>query len=96
MNNDAHTIAEFFYEHIYCRYLSPGECIIHDFGGEFCNKVNAKLAKDFGVDMRCIKAGRPMANGQAEAAVKLVKQKLTMLALENSNTFFIHIRGKQK
>ena len=46
--------------------------------------------------MRCIKAGRPMANGQAEAAVKLVKQKLTMLALENSNTFFTHIRPKIK
>ena len=77
-------IAEFLYEHIYCRYLSPGECIIHDSAGEFCSNIVKKLAEDFGVDMRCIKSGRPMANGQVESAVKLVKQKLKLLTLERS------------
>ena len=68
--------------------MAPGECIIHDKGGEFCNKVVRALAVDFGVDMRCIKAGRPMANGQAESAVKSVKQKMRTIALQNSNYFF--------
>ena len=81
-------MAEFLYEHIYCRYLSPGECIIHDFGGEFNSKVQEKLANDFGVDFRCTKGGRPWANGQAEAAVKLVKNKIKMIGLENGNIFF--------
>ena len=68
--------------------MAPGECIIHDKGGEFCNEIMRRLAADFGVDMRCIKAGRPMANGQAESAVKSVKQKLKTIALQNSNFFF--------
>ena len=42
------------------------------------NKFLPILAEDFGVDMRCIKSGRPMANGQVESAVKLVKQKLKL------------------
>ena len=81
------TVAEFLYEHIYCRYLSPGECIIHDHGGEFTSNLQQAMAKRFGVDMRCIKAGRPQANGQAEAYVKLLKDKLKILALENGNFF---------
>ena len=84
-DNKALTVAEFLYKNIYCRYLSPGECIIHDYGGEFTANVQKKLAKDFGVDMRCIKAGRPWANGQAESAVKKVKTKLKLLALENGD-----------
>ena len=47
------------------------------------------LADDFGVEMRCIQAGRPMANGQAESAVKSVKQKMKTIAIENSNIFFL-------
>ena len=69
--------------------MAPGECIIHDKGGEFCNQLVRALANDFGVEMRCIKAGRPMANGQAESAVKSVKNKLKTIALENSNLFFL-------
>ena len=61
--------------------------MIHDKGGEFCNKLMRALAADFGVEMRSIKAGRPMANGQAESAVKSVKQKIKTIALENSNFF---------
>ena len=80
-------MAEFLYEHIYCRYLAPGECIIHDSGGEFCNKIQKKLANEFGVELRCTTAGRPWANGQAEAAVKNLKQKFKMLALEKGNEF---------
>ena len=71
--------------------MAPGECVIHDNGGEFCNKLVRALAADFGVDMRCIKSGRPMANGQAESAVKSVKQKLKTIAIENSSFVLINI-----
>lgn len=64
--------------------MAPGECIIHDYGGEFTATMQKKLANDFGVDLRCIKAGRPWANGQAESAVKKVKTRLKMLALESN------------
>lgn len=77
----------FIYRHIYCRYLCPGECLIHDRGSEFCNKVVRKLNNDFGVEVRVIRAGRPMANGQAESAVKNIKQKMRMLCLENASNY---------
>ena len=93
-NNKSSTVAEFIYEHIYCRYLTPGECIVHDQGGEFKSQLQNKLANDFGVEMRCIKAGRPWANGQAESAVKSLKQKLKMFALEIGNNFcFFFLRA---
>ncbi len=44
-----------------------------------------KLANDFGVEMHCISGGRPWANGQAESAVKLVKQKIKMFCLERDD-----------
>ena len=53
------------------------------------------LSNDFGVDLRVIRAGRHMANGQAESAVKNVKQKMKMLCLENGrNCIFIPSRIK--
>ena len=66
--------------------MSPGECIIHDHGGEFDSNDMKKLAKDLNTDLRRTKGGRPWANGQAEAAVKLVKNKIKMIALENSDS----------
>ena len=35
-----------------------------------------------------------MANGQAESAVKAVKQKLKTIALQNSNFFLMNIFSK--
>ena len=64
--------------------MSPGECIIHD-NGELNTHLQQILANDFGVDMRCTKGGRPWANGQAEAAVKLVKKKIKLMALESQD-----------
>ena len=63
------------YQHIYCRYIAPGECIFFaDYGAEFTSNLQRKLAKDFGVEMRCFSAGRPWGNGQAEAALKKIKK----------------------
>ena len=80
------SVVDFLYEHIYCRYMSPGECIVHDNGGEFDGNLMKTLAKDMNIDLRRTKGGRPWANGQAEAAVKLVKNKIKMIALENSDS----------
>ena len=71
--------------------MSPGECIIHDDAGEFRSNVQHKLAEDFGVDYRQIKGGRPQANGQAESAVKLVKNKIRMIAHDNGNFLFFFV-----
>ena len=89
------TVAKFIYENIYCRYLCPGECIINDRGSEFCNNTVKCLAESFGVEIRVIKSGRPMANGQAESAVKNMKNKIKLLCLEKGNTLF-KIRNYKK
>jgi len=86
-NRTAVCVAEFIYEHIFCRYLCPGECLIHDRGSEFCNEVMEILRESFGIEIRVIKAGRPMANGQAESAVKNLKSKMKLLSMENGNNF---------
>ena len=46
--------------------MSPGECIVQD-RGELCNKIAKLLADKFNCPIRVISAGRPQANGQAEA-----------------------------
>ena len=42
------------------------------------------MNKLYGVDPRCISAGRPQANGQAEAYVKQIKEKMRALMSELS------------
>ena len=80
------SVAIFIYQAIYCRYLTPGECIVHDRGSEFCNEVSTALHQMFGADIRVISANRPQGNGQAEAMVKNLKEKMKALMAENSNT----------
>ena len=79
------TVARFLYEQVYCRYLAPGEAIIHDRGPEFANKVSRKLHESFGVEIRVTSAGRPQGNGQAEAMVKKLKQRMICFMSEDSN-----------
>ena len=49
-DNKAMTVALFVYQHIYCRYLCPGECIVQD-RGELCNKIANLLAERFNCSM---------------------------------------------
>lgn len=74
-----------FIKRFFCRYLTPGECIIHDRGPEFANSIMRALLEDFGVDVRVISAGRPQANGQVEIMVCKFKEKLRALMSETSN-----------
>ena len=82
------SVAVFLYQEIYCRYLSPGEAIIHDRGPEFANQVSKCLHNSFGVDIRITATGRPQGNGQAEAMVKNLKQKMLACMSENGKIFF--------
>ena len=77
------TVAGFIYQEIYCRYLSPGECVINDQGSEFANEICQALFTSFGTEIRMISAGRPQVNGQAERAVETLKEKMKALMSEN-------------
>ena len=74
----AETVARFIYDQIFCRYLAPGEIIIHDGGPEFCNALVQGMIADFNVKVSVTLPGRPQGNGQAEAVVRNVKNKLRM------------------
>ena len=78
------TVAIFIYQHLFCRYLAPGECIIHDRGPEFANKIATHLMDYFGVEIRMITAGRPQGNGQAEKYVDILKEKMKAIMVEVS------------
>ena len=84
------SVALFLYQEIYCRYLTPGEAIIHDRGPEFANQVSKCLHNSFGVDIRVTATGRPQGNGQAEAMVKNLKQKMLACMSENGKIFYFH------
>ena len=75
-------VALFLYQEIYCRYLCPGECIVHDMGSEFCNNLENTLHDCFGVDIRITSAGRPQPNGQAESSVRNIKAKMEAFMIE--------------
>lgn len=78
------SVAMFIYQRIYCRYLTPGECLVYD-RGEFCNKVMEILNREFGVTIRVTSAGRPQGNGQAEAYIGSFKNKLYALVVEGGS-----------
>ena len=77
------SVAEAIWTCIYCRYLSPGECIVHDRGTEFCNEVSRQLHAAWKVDIRVISAGKPQANGQAEVTVRTWKSRARALMAEH-------------
>jgi hypothetical protein len=80
------SVAIAIYQQIYCRYLAPGEAIIHDRGPEFANEVSRILHEEFGVKIKIISTGRPQGNGQAEAMVKSLKQKMLCLMSEEHDS----------
>ena len=83
----AECLAKFFHQHIYCRYLAPG-VIIHDRGGEFCNKICGILHERYRVQVNVIAAGKPQGNGQAESMVKKMKEKMRAFMIESCSFFY--------
>ena len=61
--------------------MCPGECLVYD-RGEFCNNVMEILNNHFGAKIRIISAGRPQGNGQAEAFVGSLKNKIHALMVQ--------------
>ena len=84
VNNRAMSVAKFIYQQIYCRYLSPGECLVHD-RGEFCNNVMQILNSHHGVNVIVTSAARPQGNGQAESFVGSLKNKMYALMVEGGS-----------
>ena len=76
--------------------MCPGECIVHDMGGEFCNNFAKILHDSFGVSIRITSAGRPQSNGQAESAVRNVKAKMEAFMAEIGNRLSIFINDLEK
>lgn len=62
--------------------------MIYDRGGEFTGAIVKHLNESFGVNIRVIAAGRPQGNGQAEAMIKAMKQKMKALMSERSTYLF--------
>ena len=79
------SVAIALYQNIYCRYLAPGECMVHDRGLEFCNQIHTILHQKFGVPIRIISAGRPRGNGLAEVHVKVLKEKMRAIMSETTD-----------
>ena len=61
--------------------MCPGECLVYD-RGEFCNNVMDILNNHFGAKIRIISAGRPQGNGQAEAFIGSLKNKMYALMVQ--------------
>ena len=83
------TVAKAMYQQIYCRYLCPGEAIVHDRGPEFCNRVVRDLQENFGVKVRVISAGKPRANGLIETGVNFFKSRGRALMAELGNILLL-------
>ena len=64
--------------------MCPGECIVYD-RGEFCNNIMEILNTQFGANIRVISAARPQGNGQAEAFVKSLKNKMYALMVQGGS-----------
>ena len=86
-DKSAFEIANFLFKNIYCRYLVPGDCLIHDRDKGLCANINKIMHEGFGTDVNVSSAYRPQANGQAEAYVKKVKTKLISMLELNCNCF---------
>ena len=83
------SVATALYQQVYCRYLCPGEAIVHDRGPEFCNQIVRDLQEHFGVNIRVISAGKPRANGLIETGVNLWKSRGRALMAEGGNVLVL-------
>ena len=64
------------------RYGSPGECIVHDKGQEFCNDVCTELSQTSDYEVRVITTQHPQSNGQAEVNIRTWKERMRALMSE--------------
>ena len=64
--------------------MTPGECIVYD-RGECCNKIMDILNREYSTNIRVISAGSPQGNGQAEAFIGSLKNKMYAIMVEGGS-----------
>ena len=89
-DKSANSIAMFLWKNIFCRYLTPLECIIHDRDQTLKAKIMKVLFKRFGCKIKITLAGNPQSNGQAEIFHKTIKERINALLMDHSYFFFYH------
>jgi len=81
----ARTIAAFLWKNIFCRYLTPLECIIHDGDKTLAAKVMKELFERFDCNIKVTVGGNPQSNGQVEIFMKTIKERVNAIQLDYSN-----------
>lgn len=79
------SIATFIWKNIFCRYLTPIECIIHDRDTTLGGKVMKYLFEKFNCEIRVSVEGRPESNGQVEIFIKTFKERLNSILINYGN-----------
>lgn len=75
-NKTAKSIALFLWKHLFCRYLAPLECVVHDRDRTLGAKIMKELLKNFDCDIKVTVGGNPQSNGQAEIFIKTIKERI--------------------
>jgi hypothetical protein len=83
-DKSANSIAMFLWKNIFCRYLTPLECIIHDRDQTLKAKIMKVLFKRFGCKIKITLAGNPQSNGQAEIFHKTIKERINALLMDHN------------
>jgi hypothetical protein len=78
----AATIALFLWKDIFCRYLTPCECIIHDGDTTLAANVMKELFNRFRCTIKVTCGGNPKSNGQVEIFMKTVKERINALQVD--------------
>ena len=85
----AKSIALFLWKNIFCRYLTPLECIIHDRDRTLGAEVMKELFDNFRCKIKVTVAGNPKANGQVEIYMKTIKERVNAIQFDYSNLKFL-------
>ena len=85
----ASSIALFLWKNLFCRYLTPLECIIHDRDKTLGGKVMKELFSRFGCEIRVTTAGNPKSNGQVEIFMKTIKERVNAIQYDHSIIFIV-------
>lgn len=90
-NKTAKSIALFLWKHLFCRYLAPLECVVHDRDRTLGAKIMKELLKNFDCDIKVTVGGNPQSNGQAEIFIKTIKERINAVLCDLSNVTIFHI-----
>jgi len=84
---NAMNIAHFLWKNVYCTYLTPSRCFIHDRDSTLSAKIVKALHEHFETDIRITAAGNKEANGQVERSIRTFKTRINAVLLEYPGIF---------